>query len=196
MTGPEQGSGGHWSPGAPRGEQSFSVLLAIADNPPPLCVRACVCECVCARSGEGAGRVRGTWRGSRGLAGLQIHRSATSEPRLQGSASTRRPEQPPRTSAPPSPAGTATEGPTPLQTQSLEDYKVKLTRDNKSTDPRTRARSARGRWCPLTPRGRVPGMVRGGDSGTEHRCCRPTPTAPRRKGNRRSVDLQMMPARR
>lgn len=134
-----------------RGASKVSQSCSRSRTTLPLRVCARVCECVSARSGEGAGRVRGTRRGSGGLAGLQIHRSATSEPRLGNSASTRCPEQLPRSSASPSSAGTTTEGPTPLQTQSLKDYKVKLTRDNKSTDPWTRARSARGRWCPLTP---------------------------------------------
>lgn len=117
---------------------------------PSVCARVCASACVRA-AGKGRGECEGPGEAAGGLAGLQIHRSATSESQLHRSASTRRPQQPPRTSAPPSPAGTASEGPTPLQTQSLEDYKVKLTRDNKSTDPRTRARSARGRWCPRTP---------------------------------------------
>lgn len=145
---------GEWRPlesGSIEGRAKFLSPARDRGQPSPLRVCARVCECVCARSGEGAGRVRGTRRGSGGLAGLQIRLGATSEPWLWRSAPTRRPVQLHRTSESPSSAGTAKEGPTPPQTQSLADYKVKLTRDNKSTDPRTRARRSRGRWCPLTP---------------------------------------------
>lgn len=145
---------GEWQPLESRSNEGRAKFLSPARDrgqPSPLRVCARVCECECARSGEGAGRVRGTRRGNGGLAQLQICRGATSEPWLRRSAPNRRPVQLPSTSVSPSPAGTTTEGPTPPQTQSLADYKVKLTRDNKSTDPKTRARRSRGRWCPLMP---------------------------------------------
>ena len=121
---------------------------------PSVCVSAarcvCVCVCVCARArvcgGEGAGRVRGTSRRLRGARGAPApQRCCNLQPgQARGRALTaavrscwRRRHSPAPTSPPPPSTvqkkrGTDRHHPTPPQTKSLVDYKVKLTRDNKT----------------------------------------------------------------
>lgn len=145
---------GEWRPLESRSTEGRAKFLSPARDrgqpSPSVCARVCVSACV-----RAAGKGRGECEGPREAAGDSQGSGPAAvpppSPDCEGAGPPCFPEQLPRTSASQSSAGSATEEPTPPQTQSLADYKVKLTRDNKSTDLRTRARRSQGRWSPLMP---------------------------------------------
>lgn len=165
---------------------------------PSVCVSATRCACARARAcgGEGAGRVRDP-RTLRGALALRLHsRTPFSPAGEEQSADRRRPELPraqpqPGAGVPASSAhGEGERGrgvpPAPLPVQSLVDYKVKLTRDNKSKDNQGRGEAPHSGLPTGPPENGRRGMLRGGDAGTARYCC-PTPARPRRKGDLRPV---------
>lgn len=167
------------------------------------CVRACVCECVCAcacacaQRGRGGER-RGPAREAQSCApssGCSIPARAPA-PSCRGRRRDPAPTSPPQ--PPPPPRVKDTEGPaarpphpaprSPPRAESLVDYKVKLTRDNKSRDNGGRG-EAHGRALPTAAAAPPPpGHGDGGALG-DRALLLPDPRQAEEKGGRTCTPL-------
>lgn len=197
MTGRELGESARAQARINEWRAKFRSPARLALFPPPLFVfrRRAVRVRARACGGEGAGRVRDP-RSPRGALALRLHsRTPCSPAGEEQSADRRRPELPraqPQPGAGVPAASAHGEGergrgvPPPLPVQSLVDYKVKLTRDNKSKDKQGGGEAPHSGLPTGPPEDGRRGMPRGGDAGTARYCC-PTPARPRRKGDLRPV---------